>query len=92
MPPPSHATAADPDVSIVIPLFDEVENLAELVERVQDAMRPTRHTFELVCIDDGSTDGTDRLLRQLASERPWIVSVVLARQERITAANEVNAA
>lgn len=80
MTPPAHdAVAADPDVSIVIPLFDEVENLAELVERVLGALCPTRHSFELVCVDDGSTDGTDRLLRQLASEHPRIVPVVLAR-------------
>ena len=68
-----------PDVSIVIPLHDEVENLPDLVERVREAMTSAHLAFELVCIDDGSTDGTDRLLLELAGTRPWMVPVVLAR-------------
>src|SRR5690606_20502890 len=73
------AAPAAPDVSIVVPLYDEVENLPELVERVREAMSATQHSFELICIDDGSADGTDRLLLELAGSRPWLVPVVLAR-------------
>ena len=76
---PNAAAPAAPDVSIVVPLYDEVENLPELVERVREAMSATQHSFELICIDDGSADGTDRLLLELAGSRPWLVPVVLAR-------------
>ena len=67
------------DVSIVIPVYNEVENLPDLVERVHAALAPTGRRFELICTDDGSRDGSDRLLAQLAADRPWLKPVFLAR-------------
>lgn len=68
-----------PDVSIVVPLYDEAGNLAELVERIAAAMQPTRHRFELILVDDGSADGSGALLLELARARPWLRPVLLAR-------------
>ena len=70
---------AAPDVAIVVPLYNEADNLADLLDRVVQAMRPTPHAFELICVDDGSTDGTGRQLLALADGRDWVVPVVLAR-------------
>jgi glycosyltransferase involved in cell wall biosynthesis len=67
------------DVSIVIPVYNEVDNLPELVDRVQQALLPTGRSFELICIDDGSRDGSDRALARLATEREWLRPVYLAR-------------
>jgi glycosyltransferase involved in cell wall biosynthesis len=84
----SLATAADAPiaaaddrigVSIVIPVYNEVENLPDLVDRVESALQPTGRRFELICTDDGSSDGSDRLLAQLAADRPWLRPVYLAR-------------
>ena len=84
----SLATAADAPiaaaddrigVSIVIPVYNEVENLPDLVDRVESALQPTGRRFELICTDDGSRDGSDRLLAQLAADRPWLRPVYLAR-------------
>ncbi len=67
------------DVSIVIPTFNEVENLRELVERVGAALAPTGWRFELLLVDDGSRDGSAALLRKLAEDIAWLRPVVLAR-------------
>ncbi len=66
-----------PDVSIVVPIYNEVENLPDLVERIAQAM--VGQSFELLAVDDGSTDGSRRVLRELAAARPWLRPVLLAR-------------
>lgn len=71
--------ADDPDVSIVIPIFNEVDNLPDLVERVAAAMAPTLWRYELIAIDDGSSDGSGAVLRELAASRDWLVPLELAR-------------
>ncbi len=47
---------AAPQVSIIVPLFNEEENVAELQRQITDAMRGFTH--EIIFVDDGSTDGT----------------------------------
>lgn len=68
-----------PQVSVVIPVYNEAENLPDLVTRVHDALAPTGRPFELICIDDGSRDGSARILGGLAESRPWLVPVYLIR-------------
>ena len=72
-------TAQAPQVSIVIPIYNEADNLPDLVQRVHDAMVPCGRSFELICIDDGSRDGSARILQALAAERPWLRPVYLIR-------------
>lgn len=67
------------DVSIVIPVYDEVENLPELVASIDAAMAAQTWTFELLAVDDGSRDGSAVCLRQLARTRAWLRPVFLAR-------------
>lgn len=68
-----------PDVSIVIPVYNEVDNLPELVERVGQAMAGSGYTHELIAIDDGSTDGSAELLVRLAAEHASLRPVILTR-------------
>jgi glycosyltransferase involved in cell wall biosynthesis len=76
----SHETPpAVPQVSVVIPIYNEAENLPDLVTRVHDAMAPSGRSFELICIDDGSRDGSARILEQLAATRDWLKPVYLIR-------------
>jgi len=72
-------STAEPGVSIVIPVYNEVDNLPELVERIEQALRPTGRTFELIAIDDGSRDDSAAVLTRLAADRPWLRPVLLAR-------------
>ncbi len=66
-------------MSIVVPLYNEVENLPDLVGRIHDAMQPSGRSFELIAIDDGSRDGSGELLLRLAADRPWLRPLVLVR-------------
>ena len=68
-----------PDVSIVVPIYNEVDNLPDLVERIAAAMAGQALSFELLAVDDGSTDGSRERLRELAASTPWLRPVLLAR-------------
>ena len=73
------STSPTPEVSIVVPIYNEVDNLQALVTRIEAAMRTQTLSFELIAVDDGSKDGSAKLLRTLAAERPWLRAVILAR-------------
>ena len=73
-------------LSVVVPLYNEEESLRPLVERILAHVRPLGLGFELVLVDDGSRDGTAAGLRQLVSETPELVAVLLRRNYGQTAA------
>jgi glycosyltransferase involved in cell wall biosynthesis len=66
-------------VSVVIPIYNEEANVAELVARVGAALQRTGKSYELICVDDGSRDGSAALLEALAAERPWLKPLYLIR-------------
>ncbi len=66
-------------ISVVIPVYNEAENVRELVDRVGAALAPTGRSFELVIVDDGSKDGTRAILQSLAAERDWLRPLALIR-------------
>src|ERR1700710_504040 len=47
-----------PDISIIVPLFNEADNVAPLTAQILTALRTEQRSFELVLVDDASTDGT----------------------------------
>ncbi len=76
----AYATADAPlDVSIVIPIYNEYDNLPDLVEQVEKAMTASGVRWELICVDDGSRDGSDRRLAELVETRPWLKPLFLNR-------------
>jgi glycosyltransferase involved in cell wall biosynthesis len=68
-----------PELSIVVPLYNEEESLPLLVEKLLAALRPLGRSFELVLVDDGSSDGTASVLRRLSAQTPELVAVLLRR-------------
>ena len=66
-------------VSVVIPIYNEEENLPDLVERVGAALSRSRRSFELICVDDGSRDDSAALLYELATTRGWLKPIFLIR-------------
>ncbi len=61
-----------PDVSVLVPAKDEAENLAEFVRLTREALLPLPYACELVIINDGSHDGTARLLEELVAKHPFV--------------------
>ena len=74
------------DVSIVIPVYNEQDNLPDLVARIGEAMLPSGLSFELICVDDGSRDDSARVLAGLAAQTPWLKPRYLMRNYGQTAA------
>jgi len=66
-------------VSVVIPVYNEEENLPELVERVGAALTSSGRSFELVLVDDGSRDRSAATLAELAASRAWLKPLYLIR-------------
>ena len=59
-----------PAVSVVVPVRNEAGNIAPLVAEIAAALQD--RAFEIVYVNDGSSDATERELRALMSERPWL--------------------
>ena len=74
------------DLSVVVPLYNEEESLPYLVEQLTDALRPSAERFELVLVNDGSSDRTAEVLEQLSHEVPELVAVLLRKNYGQTAA------
>ncbi|MDZ7264927.1 MAG: glycosyltransferase family 2 protein, partial [candidate division KSB1 bacterium] len=60
-----------PRLSIVIPLFNEAESIKELHSKIQQVMSD-KEDFEIIFIDDGSSDGSDRVLQELHNLDPRV--------------------
>jgi dolichol-phosphate mannosyltransferase len=70
---------SNPVISIIAPIFNEAGNISELYRRLTDTLNSTGEDWELLFIDDGSTDGSTDLIRQVASQDPHIRPVIFAR-------------
>ena len=64
-------------ISVVVPVYNEAENVAELAERVGAALK--ERDFELIVVDDGSRDATGERLAELAASRAWLKPLYLIR-------------
>lgn len=58
--------------SVVIPMKNERDNVVALIDELEPVMNALNEPWELIAIDDGSDDGTDMLLQDLASKRDYI--------------------
>ena len=64
----------NPQLSVVIPIFNEAEVIAELARRLHEVLESIGHDFEVIFVDDGSTDSSPDLLRELHEKDPrWKV-------------------
>ena len=57
--------ASIPDISVILPVYNERENLERLLEELNGAMLPMGRPFEIIAVNDGSTDGSAALLENL---------------------------
>jgi len=74
-----NVTTENPQVSIVIPFFNEEGNVEEMHRRVKAVMEQTGRTFELIYVDDGSRDRTYELLKEIYDQDPLVRVIKLRR-------------
>jgi glycosyltransferase involved in cell wall biosynthesis len=74
------------DLSIVVPIYNEAESVETLVQAIADAVRETQLSYEIICVDDGSKDGSTEVLTNLAKRRIDLKAVILRRNYGQTAA------
>jgi len=68
------------DLSVVIPLFNEEPSLTPLLEELKAALLPLQRTYEIIFVDDGSSDGSFATLQRLYEDDPDHVRVVHFRR------------
>ncbi|MGB3949001.1 MAG: glycosyltransferase family 2 protein [Bacteroidia bacterium] len=68
-----------PQISFVVPLFNESKSFSALIKRLNALMETTPHTIEIVLVDDGSTDDTAHLMQQLALSDTRYQCIFLSR-------------
>ncbi|MEM6518398.1 MAG: glycosyltransferase family 2 protein, partial [Cyanobacteria bacterium P01_C01_bin.70] len=67
------------NLSLVIPIYNEYESIPRLLRVITEVMEPLDYTYEIICVDDGSTDGSNDLLRQLAAKDAHLIALLLRR-------------
>ena len=76
----------NPELSVVLPAHNEAENLLPLLQEIHFALSPLGRTFEILVMDDNSTDNTDDVLSELQHRIPQIVHCRLEKQSGQSAA------
>ncbi len=69
----------NPVFTIVAPVFNECEILPELHRRISAVMESLGETWELILVDDGSSDGSSEKIRELAAQDPHVKPLIFAR-------------
>jgi glycosyltransferase involved in cell wall biosynthesis len=69
---PSSTSSEEPYVSVVVPVFNEVDSLRELHQQLTQGAKATGRTYEILFIDDGSRDGSAERLDEIATEDPQV--------------------
>ena len=67
------------DISVVVPLYNEAESLPELAEWVDRVMRENGFSYEMILIDDGSSDGSWKVVEGLKERYPAVRGIGFAR-------------
>jgi len=66
-------------ISVVVPLYNEQENISELYRQINKVLQAVSRDFQIVFVDDGSTDGTFEKLKSIASTDKSVLVVSLAK-------------
>ncbi len=73
-------------LSVIIPVLNEAENIAPLYETLTSTLQELQGDYEILFVDDGSTDGTLHQLRRLAERDPQVKAILFRRNYGQTAA------
>ena len=67
------------DISVVVPLYNEAESLPELTAWIVRVMEENNFSYEIIFVDDGSTDGSFNIIRNLSQDNKNIKGVRFSR-------------
>ncbi len=62
------------DISVVVPLFNEEESLPELEQAIESSLKE-KYSYEIIFVDDGSTDDSWKVIRKLGEEREYVKGI-----------------
>jgi polyisoprenyl-phosphate glycosyltransferase len=79
MPRLAHVQTEEPEICVVVPLYNEEENIAELYRRLSETLRALEEPYEIVFVNDGSRDATPRLIDALRDDDAHVVPLHLTR-------------
>src|SRR4051812_10354194 len=71
--------SADPEIGIVVPAYNEAENIPVLLSELANAFDGANCSFELLIVDDGSSDNTPSVIRELVRADSRVRGMVLTR-------------
>lgn len=61
-----------PHFSVVIPIKDEEDNISDLLEELEPVMNSLKKSWELICVDDGSSDSSLSILKEFSKKKPYL--------------------
>ncbi len=67
------------DLSVVVPIYNEADSIPTLVQAIADVLQATQLSYEIICVDDGSVDGSTEILTELARQRSDLKGLILRR-------------
>ena len=67
------------EYSVIIPLKNEEGNIVDLIEELEPVMKGLNKPWELICVDDGSTDGTLPLLQELQQKKEYLRLLIFSK-------------
>ncbi|MGF1522110.1 MAG: glycosyltransferase family 2 protein [Leptolyngbyaceae cyanobacterium] len=74
------------DLSLVVPIYNEYESIPKLLETISEVAQSMAIAYEIICVDDGSSDGSAELLKELSTAREDLTVLLLRRNYGQTAA------
>lgn len=74
------------DLSIVVPVYNEEESLTELCSQIDKSLKSTDYSFEVILVDDGSSDRSRTVIKDLRKTWPWLKGLFFRRNFGQTAA------
>lgn len=80
------ASAVVPDISVVAPVYNEVESIPHLLDAIALTFTTCELSYEIILVDDGSTDGSAQFLKEQAEIRKDLKAIILRRNYGQTAA------
>jgi len=79
------AKTESPYVSVVLPVFNEIEHLDDELDRISNAMEASPYSYEIIVVDDASTDGSTERLKEI----PWIRLIAFRANRGAGAARKI---